>query len=99
MRKVLVGLFVAAALSVGTGSALAHPPLHWHCLTTPNGESHLIARGVSEHAEHRALENFHFNVHRAVFGVTGTPGGMFDVAGKHPLGPVYFAPQPSCPAA
>ena len=95
MRKLLVGVVAAAALAVGSGSAAAHPPQHWHCLQTPNGNWHLIAHGVTEHAEHRALEQFHFNVHRGVFGVTGT--GPFDVEGKHPLGPVLFVFQPSCP--
>ncbi len=95
VRKLLVGALVVAALAVGPGSALAHPPDHWHCFTSASGKTHLIARGVTEHAPHIALEQFHFKVHRAVFGVTGT--GRFDVEGKHPLGPVLFSFSPSCP--
>lgn len=96
MRKLLVAVVAAAALLVGSGSALAHPPAHWHCLQTPNGKWHLIAPGVTDNATHRALEEFHFNVHRGVFGVTGA--GPFDVEGKHPLGPVLLVFQPACPS-
>ena len=94
MRKFL-SIIVAAAggLTLGAGGASAHPRLHWHCLTTPSGKTHLIAPGVTEHAPHEAFENFHFLVHREVFGITGP----FDLEGKHPLGPVLLVFQPSCP--
>ena len=96
MRKAIVGLVAAALLALGAGSAAAHgPPPHWHCLQTPNGQWHLIGRGLTEDAAHQAFDNFHFKVHRGVFGVTGT--GLFDVEGKHPLGPVLFVLVPACP--
>lgn len=97
MRRLIVGVVAAAALAVGAGSAAAHPPQHWHCLKTPSGNWHLIAHGVTENADHRALEEFHFNVHRGVFGVTGA--GPFNVEGRHPLGPVLLVFEPSCPQA
>ena len=96
MRKLLVGVVAAAAFTVGSGSAAAHPPDHWHCLKTPNGKWHLIAHGVTDNAVHRALEKFHFNVHQPVFGVDA-PGTERDLVGKHPLGPVLLVFTPACP--
>ena len=96
MRKLLFGVVAALSLAVGSGSALAHPPDHWHCLKTPSGKWHLIAPGVTNHAPHLALEKFHFNVHQPVFGVDA-PGTMFDLPGKHPLGPVVLVFTPVCP--
>ena len=96
MRKMIVGLVAAVLASLGAGSAAAHPPLHWHCLQTPNGNWHLIASGVSDHAPHRALEQFHFNVHQPVFGVDA-PGTTFDTVGKNPNGPVLLVFTPACP--
>ncbi len=96
MRKLIVGLIAAASLSLGAGSAAAHPPQHWHCLQTPNGNWHLIAPGVTDNAVHRALEEFHFNVHQPVFGVDA-PGTERDLVGKHPLGPVLLVFTPVCP--
>jgi hypothetical protein len=86
MRRLLLGLVVTTAFAVSSGSALAHPPNHLHCLTTPSGNTHAIARGVTYHAPHLALENFHFHVHRPVFGVSGA--GPMNTVGKHPLGPI-----------
>jgi hypothetical protein len=86
MSKFLVGVAAAtAALGMASG-ATAHPPTHLHCLTTPSGKTHAIARGVTYHAPHLALENFHFHVHRPVFGVSGA--GPMNTPGKHPLGPI-----------
>ena len=92
MRRLLLSLVVvAAAVGVTSGAAFAHapgfgPPLHLHCFTSASGNTHAIARGVTYHAAHGAFDNFHFNVHRGVFGVTGA--GPNDVVGKHPLGPI-----------
>ena len=97
MRKVIAAVVAAAASGIASSSALAHPPQHWHCLETASGNVHLIARGVTEHAAHRALEQFHFVVHRGVFGVVDPANPQFNVTGKHPLGPVLFALTPTCP--
>ncbi len=99
MRKLLVGLTIASSLGVWAGFATAHPLTHLHCLETPDGRLHAIAPGVTEHAPHGAFENFHFHVHRAVFGVSGA--GPNSVAGKHPLGPIpinlpYDPANPPC---
>ena len=79
---------VVAALAVSAAPASAQLPRHTHPLTTPSGNTHVIARGVSHHAPCEAFLRFHFNVHRGVFGVSGA--GPNDVEGKHPLGPIPF---------
>ena len=99
MRKLIAAVVVAAGFGVASGSALAHPPQHWHCFETASGKVHLIAQGVTDHAAHRALENFHFKVHRGVFGVVDPANPRMSAPGKHPLGPVLFAPTPDCPAS
>lgn len=74
MRKLVAALLAATALTVAlVSSALAVPP-HLHCLTTPNGNVHSIARGITFSADPGALENFHGRVHLGVF-----------VNGNHPL--------------
>jgi hypothetical protein len=58
----------------------------------------MIASGVASHAPCQAFVNFHFNVHRGVFGVS--EAGPNDVVGKHPLGPIPFEmlmPPTFCP--
>jgi hypothetical protein len=86
MRKLVAVLVVAAAAVVAAPAQAAHQ--HLHCLVTPNGESHFIARGVSLEANHTGFSNFHSNVHLALF-----------VFGDHPLD--IQAPIPltatSCP--
>ena len=100
MRKHFCGIAAVAALTLGASAAAAHgPPTHLHCLTTPNGNTHAIAPGVTEHAPHDAFVTFHINVHRGVFGVTGA--GPNDVEGKHPLGEIpinlpYDPANPPC---
>jgi len=43
-------------------------PQHLHCVTTPNGNTHSIARGVTFMAPNDpALENFHQHVHLGAF--------------------------------
>ena len=94
MRKLIVGFVAAAALAVA-GSAAAHgPPPHLHCITTPSGNTHAIAPGVTFHAAHEAFFQFHTNVHRGVFGVTGA--GPFNVEGKHPFGEIPLTFAPTC---
>ncbi len=99
MRRLIAAVVVAAGFGVASGSALAQPPQHWHCFETASGNVHVIARGVTEHAAHRAFENFHFIVHRGVFGVVDLENPQFSAPGKHPLGPVLFSPTPNCPAS
>ncbi len=85
-----VGLALAtAALMLAAAPAYGQLPRHEHPLTTPSGKTHAIAPGVSYHAPCNAFVNFHFNVHRGVFGLSGAGG--HDVEGKHPLGPIPFA--------
>ena len=98
MRRLLVGILTAATFAVASAPAFGHPPPnHLHCLTTPSGKTHAIARGVTLHAPHdTAFHNFHQNVHREVFGVT-----EIGLAGKHPLGPMpanlpYDPANPPC---
>ncbi len=49
----------------------------------------MIAAGVSHQAPCTAFVNFHINVHRGVFGLSGA--GEHDVEGKHPLRAIPFA--------
>lgn len=89
MRRRLGVVTAAAALALAaTPAANAQLPVHEHPLTTPAGNTTVIAQGVSHQAPCQAFANFHFNVHRAVFGVSGA--GPNDVEGKHPLGPIPF---------
>ncbi|HEX2045355.1 MAG TPA: hypothetical protein VHF23_07000 [Gaiellaceae bacterium] len=98
MKRRLGVATAAAALAVAATPANAQLPVHEHPLTTPAGNTTVIARGVSHHAPCEAFVNFHFNVHRGVFGVSGA--GENDVEGKHPLGPIPFQlvfPVELCP--
>ena len=75
VRRTLVAMGASALLLAAfAGQALAVPD-HLHCLTTPNGNVHPIALGVTYHAPHETLHNFHSNVHQGAF--VG-----------HPLGPL-----------
>ena len=72
VRRTLVAMAATAALLAGlTGQAMGHPPgpgQHLHCLSTPNGETHSIARGVTLMAPHEpAFHNLHDNVHLGAF--------------------------------
>jgi hypothetical protein len=63
MRKLFVAVLASGGFALAATPAVAVPE-HQHCLTTPNGESHEIARGVQEHAPHdTAFHNFHKHVH------------------------------------
>jgi|SRR5919109_2380331 hypothetical protein len=99
MRRLVGVVGAAAALAVGATPAYGQGlPRHTHPLTTPSGDAHLIARGVSSHAPCTAFVQFHFNVHRGVFGVS--EAGPNNVEGKHPLGPIPFTiivPPEFCP--
>ena len=69
-RSLLVALAGAALLTMAlAGQALAHPPdTHLHCLTTPSGDVHPIAPGVTLHSNHEtAFHNFHSVVHQGAF--------------------------------
>lgn len=76
VRRTLAALATTAVLLAAlAGQALAVPP-HLHCLTTPNGNVHSIARGVTLYADHdTAFHNLHGNVHQGAFA-------------DHPLGPL-----------
>ena len=65
MSKVALALAVSAGLAAGVVAAPATAaPTHLHCVTTPNGNVHSIAQGVTLHAPHEpAFESFHSNVH------------------------------------
>jgi hypothetical protein len=66
MRKLSLTLLAVASLAlVGVSPALGHPPQnHLHCVVTPNGKFHSVARGVTFTAQHDpAFHNFHANVH------------------------------------
>jgi hypothetical protein len=84
--RIAVLVAIASALAL-VPSALA-VPRHTHTLTTPNGESHVIARGVTFHAPCEAFLNFHEIVHTTVFGTPATG------VQKNPNGPLVpgFAP-------
>ena len=98
MRKRVGFVTAVATLALAAAPANAQLPRHEHPLGTPGGATPVLAQGVSYHAPCNAFVNFHFNVHRAVFGVTGA--GPNDVEGKHPLGPIEFVmimPPEFCP--
>ncbi len=92
MRKLLVGFIAAGALAVMVGPAQAQVPRHFHQLTTPNGETHTIAQGLTAKGSCQAFLNFHGFVHMEVFGTTS--------AGMNPLGPLgaqFVQPMVFCP--
>ncbi len=91
-------MLATAAVALAAGPAYGQLPRHEHPLTAKSGKTHVIAAGVSHQAPCTAFVNFHFNVHRGVFGLSGA--GEHDVEGKHPLGPIPFAmimPPEFCP--
>ena len=91
MRKLLSACFAVTALLLTTSPAFAdEAPVtrHLHILTTPNGDSHAIAQGVTFHAPCTAFLNFHEIVHETVFG-TPTTGAL-----KNPNGPLRGVAQP-----
>lgn len=68
----LVAIGVGGVL-VAAGSTGAVPE-HLHCITTPNGETHAIAGGVTNHAPHDpAFHNFHGHVHMGAFATNPIP--------------------------
>jgi hypothetical protein len=87
MRRVLIILGLLALLIL-PGAPAGAVPRHLHILTTPNGKSHSIARGVTFEAPCVAFLNLHENVHEAVFGTTGT-GTL-----KNPNGPLTTVSEP-----
>lgn len=49
-------------------------PTHLHCITTPNGNTHSIAQGVTLNAPHdTAFHNLHSNVHLGAFATNPIP--------------------------
>lgn len=87
IRKTLVAMATTALLLAAlAGQALAVDQ-HLHCLTTPSGKVHSIARGVTLMAPHdTAFHNLHGSVHL---------GPFHPVTGSNPLAPL--APDFSAP--
>jgi len=70
MRTLRLFVFVAAFLGLLViPAAGAHAvPQHLHCVTTPNGNTHSIAQGVTFMAPHdTAFHNLHDHVHLGAF--------------------------------
>jgi hypothetical protein len=91
MRRVVLVCLAAATLVMVSAPAFAdEPPVtrHLHLLTTPNGETHAIAGGVTFHAPCTAFLNLHEIVHETVFGTAGT-GAL-----KNPNGPLAAVLHP-----
>ncbi|HYT77675.1 MAG TPA: hypothetical protein VEQ37_00125 [Actinomycetota bacterium] len=91
MRRVLLTfLAVATLMMVASPADADEPPVtrHLHLLTTPNGDTHAIAGGVTFHAPCTAFLNLHEIVHETVFGTPGT-GAL-----KNPNGPLVAEPHP-----
>jgi hypothetical protein len=66
MRKLALTLLAAASLALmGVSPAVGHPPpTHLHCVMTPSGKIHSVARGVTLNAPHEpAFHNFHAGPH------------------------------------
>jgi hypothetical protein len=84
MRKAIGALIFAGMLVLPVMPAHAQEvvPRHLHQLTTPNGTTHAIARGLTFNAPCTAFLNFHEIVHETVFGTGGT-GTL-----KNPNGPL-----------
>jgi hypothetical protein len=86
-RLVLTCLAVAALLTMAVpafGNEVV--PRHLHLLTTPNGDTHAIAAGLTFQAPCTAFLNFHEIVHETVFGTPGT-GAL-----RNPNGPLVPLP-------
>jgi hypothetical protein len=91
MRRRLLALFLTATalcLSAAPVAAQTPVPRHLHFLTTPSGNTHAIAGGLTFHAPCVAFLNFHEIVHNTVFGTGGT-GTL-----KNPNGPLAAQVQP-----
>ncbi len=92
MRKVVVALAAAGALTLMAAPAQGQVPRHFHMLTTESGKTHTIAQGLTINAPCNAFLTFHGFVHLEVFGA-GT-------AGKNPQGPLTAQvpdPNDTCP--
>jgi hypothetical protein len=90
MRRAWFIFIVALVVGMLAAPALAsEAPVtrHLHMLTTPNGDSHAIAYGVTFHAPCVAFLNLHEIVHETVFGTPGT-GAL-----KNPNGPLVPIPE------
>jgi hypothetical protein len=91
MRRGLFACLLVVTLVMVSGPAFAtEAPVtrHLHMLTTPNGDTHAIAGGLTFHAPCTAFLNFHEIVHETVFGTPGT-GAL-----KNPNGPLVGVPHP-----
>jgi hypothetical protein len=86
--RAFVALSLAAALTAAlAGQTLAVDP-HLHCLTTPSGNEHSIARGVTFHAPHvPAFHSFHGHAHL---------GGFDSDHPLFPLRPIFFPASAEC---
>lgn len=63
--SVLTALLGLMLLPAGRAQAV---PQHLHCISTPSGNTHSIARGVTFMAPHdTAFHNLHGNVHLGAF--------------------------------
>jgi hypothetical protein len=95
MRKLLVASAVIGALGAVSPAHAQDPvPRHFHLLTTPSGETHTIAKGLTTNAPCGAFLNFHGFVHTEVFGAVGGPEGMNPLG---PLGANVPEPREFCP--
>ena len=91
MRRALLVCLAAFTLVMVAGPAYADEapvPRHLHLLTTPNGDTHAIAYGLTFHAPCTAFLNFHEIVHETVFGTPAT-GAL-----KNPNGPLAGQLEP-----
>jgi hypothetical protein len=91
MRRAWVIFIAVVVVLMLAGPALAsEAPVtrHLHTLTTPNGDTHTIAYGLTFHAPCVAFLNFHEIVHETVFGTPAT-GAL-----KNPNGPLVPVPEP-----
>lgn len=69
VRRTVVAMAATAALVAALAGQVVAAPLHIHCLETPTGKVHPIARGVTFQGGHDvpAFHNFHGNVHQGAF--------------------------------
>ena len=85
-RAVLPFTLAIALIAALAGQALAVDP-HLHCLTTPNGNEHSIARGVTFEAPHvPAFHAFHSGAHV----------GAFNDENPLVVRPIFFPSSPEC---
>jgi hypothetical protein len=87
LARALLALGLAVALIAAlAGQALAVDP-HLHCLTTPAGNEHSIARGVTFMAPHApAFHSFHSHAHL----------GAFEDENPLSVRPIFFPSSPEC---